>query len=109
MQFCFYDAEIPYWMYRTLESFWRGYEPQQSSNSLLLIVSGNSVSGNGKLPRLAHLIALRTNRLISGPVVSRTGKLCSRRLGRGALLEHHWNAIFHRIVAAATGAMQPCM
>lgn len=39
--------------------------------------------------------------------MSRTGKLSSRRLGRGALLEHNGNSIFHRIVAAAPGAMQP--
>jgi hypothetical protein len=44
-------------MYRTLESFWRGYKPGESLNSLLFIVSGKSVSGNGNLPRLAHLIA----------------------------------------------------
>jgi hypothetical protein len=109
MPFCSYDAEIPCWMYRTLESFWRGYKPGQARNSLLFIVYGKSVSGNGKLPRLTLLIALRTNRLISGRVVSRTAKLSSWRLGRGALLEHHWNAIFHRIVAAAPGAMQPCV
>ena len=39
--------------------------------------------------------------------MSRTGKLSLRSLKNGALLEHDWNAILHRIVAATTLAMQP--
>ena len=41
--------------------------------------------------------------------MSRTGKLSLRSLKNGALLEHDWNAILHRIVATASGAMQPCV
>jgi hypothetical protein len=43
-QFCSYDAEIPCWMYRMLQSFWRGHKLDHSRNSLLLIVSGKSMS-----------------------------------------------------------------
>jgi hypothetical protein len=42
--------------------------------------------------------------------VSRECKISrGRGLRRCAMLEHHSNAILHRIVAAATGAMKPCM
>ncbi len=37
------------------------------------------------------------------------GRLSLRWLGGGSLLEHHRDAILHRVVATATGAMQPRM
>jgi hypothetical protein len=42
MLFCLFDAEIPCWMYRTLDSFWRGDKPDQSRNSLPFIGSGKA-------------------------------------------------------------------